>query len=98
MKKLSRKYLKKVCGGAIMFQVLLGLGLMVVMSPMIFTQIQKYNEEIRREEVVNHLGKWQKAASSFIVFEKDQPGRKGMYPYAGDVLCDLYSGGTEQCR
>ena len=37
---------RKSSGGAILFQVLLGLGLMVIMSPIIFNQIKKYNEEI----------------------------------------------------
>ena len=73
MRIFARKFYNKVYGGAVMFQVLLGLGLMVMMSPMIFTQIKKYNEEVQREEAVHDLEQWQRAASSFIVFEKDKP-------------------------
>ena len=62
---------RKSSGGAILFQVLLGLGLMVIMSPIIFNQIKKYNEEIQREEVISSMEKLQKAVSSFVVFEKD---------------------------
>ncbi len=77
MKILSNRFFNKNIGGAVMFQVLLGLGLMVMMSPMIFRQIKKYNQEIAREEVVHDLEKWQKAASSFVIFEKDTPGSIG---------------------
>ena len=87
MRILSNKYFKKVSGGAVMFQVLLGLGLMVMMSPMIFTQIKKYNEEIQREEAVSHLETWQRAAASFVVFEKDS-GKigEGINVWEGDAL------------
>ncbi len=91
MRILSKKCFKKVSGGAVMLQVLLGLGLMVIMSPMIFTQIKKYNEEVKREEVVNHLESWQKAASSFVVFEKDRVGAvpEGTSTWEGDSLKNL---------
>ena len=69
MRLLKRKNLMKSVGGAVMFQVLLGLGLMVMMSPMIFSQIKKYNESIANEEIVHELDVLQKAASSFIVFD-----------------------------
>ncbi|MCR5507029.1 MAG: hypothetical protein K6F04_04240 [bacterium] len=78
MRILSKKSFKKAIGGAVMFQVLLGLGLMVMMSPMIFSQIKKYNEEVQREEAVHDLEKWQKAASSYIVFEKDKGLQTGV--------------------
>ena len=91
MRFLSKKYFRKVAGGAVMFQVLLGLGLMVVMSPMIFTQIKKYNEEIHREEAVSDLEKWQKAAASFVVFEKDIPNRipENITVWSGEPLRQL---------
>ena len=88
MRILSKKYFRKLCGGAVMFQVLLGLGLMVMMSPMIFSQIKKYNEEVQREEVVHHLEAWQKAASSFVIFEKDRPNaiQEGILFWEGGTL------------
>ena len=93
MRSLSKKYFRKLCGGAVMFQVLLGLGLMVMMSPMIFTQIKKYNEEIQREEAVNHLETWQKAAASFVVFEKDNVGKipEGIKTWSGTALREILS-------
>lgn len=72
MRKFSKKYFIKSCGGAVLFQVLLGLGLMVVMSPVIFNQIKKYNEGIQREEVISHMEVFQKAVTSFVTFEKDK--------------------------
>ena len=88
MRNLSKKYFRKLCGGAVMFQVLLGLGLMVMMSPLIFSQIKKYNEEVQREEVVHHLEAWQKAASSFVIFEKDRPNaiQEGLQIWEGENL------------
>ena len=87
MKILSSRFFRKNSGGAVMFQVLLGLGLMVLMSPMVFRQIKKYNQEIAREEVVHDLEKWQKAASSFVIFEKDIPEQiKGTSIITGDQL------------
>ncbi len=77
MRKISRKYFVKSCGGAVLFQVLLGLGLMVVMSPVIFNQIKKYNEGIQREEVISHMETFQKAVTSFVTFEKDREGASG---------------------
>ncbi len=71
MQKLSVKFYRKSVGGAILFQVLLGLGLMVMMSPLILNQIKKYNEEVRREDVIEDMSKLQKAVSSFVVFNKD---------------------------
>ena len=72
MLKISKKYYKKNSGGAILLQVLLGLGLMLFMTPIILDQIKKYNEEIKREEIIADLEKLQKAVSSFVVFEKDK--------------------------
>ncbi|MBR1544842.1 MAG: hypothetical protein IJ638_02775 [Alphaproteobacteria bacterium] len=89
MRVLSKKSFKKAVGGAVMFQVLLGLGLMVMMSPMIFSQIKKYNEEVQREEAVHDLEKWQKAASSYIVFEKDKGLKTGVT--TGSALKSLLS-------
>ena len=71
MQKISRKYFRKVCGGAVLFQVILGLGLMVMISPFILIQIKKYNDQIKVEEVVADLQALQKAASSYVVFERD---------------------------
>ena len=71
MRVFRKNQFRKSCGGAIMFQVLLGIGLMVLMSPIVFQQIKKYNEDIHREEVVADMEKLQKAASSFVMFEKE---------------------------
>lgn len=71
MRKISVKFYRKSVGGSILFQVLLGLGLMVMMSPLILNQIKKYNEEVRREDVISDMSKLQKAVSSFVVFSKD---------------------------
>ncbi len=65
------KFKNKSCNGNVLFQVLLGLGLMVMMAPLVFTQIKKYNEGIQREEVITHMETFQKAVTSFVTFEKD---------------------------
>ena len=70
MRKFNIKNYRKNVGGSILFQVLLGLGLMVVMSPIVLQQIRKYNEEVRREDVISDMSKLQKAVSSFVVFSK----------------------------
>ncbi len=72
MRSIKKANLYKSVGGAVLFQVLLGLGLMVLMSPIIFKQIQKYNEEVQREEVIANMETFQKAVTSFIIFEKDK--------------------------
>ena len=71
MRRFLGDRFRKSCGGAIMFQVLLGIGIMVLMSPVVFQQIKKYNEEIHREEVIADMEKLQKAGSSFVLFEKE---------------------------
>jgi hypothetical protein len=53
-----------------MLEVLLGLGVMIVMTPIILNQIRKYNEQIAAEEVIAQLGMIQKAVSAYISFDK----------------------------
>ncbi len=72
MRNFSKSICNKEASGAVLFQVLLGLGLMVLMAPLILNQIKKYNEEIQREEVISDMEKLQRAVSSFVVFERDK--------------------------
>ncbi|MDR1008718.1 MAG: hypothetical protein LBL52_00505 [Rickettsiales bacterium] len=68
--------------GAVLMQVLFGLGLMIAMTPVILKEIRKYNEQIAREEVVAQMDLAAKTASSFMSFEK------GSFP----VGCREYNG------
>lgn len=61
---------KKNDGGAVLLQTLLGLGLMVAMTPIILSQIRKYNESINREEVISQMSLLQKAVTSYISFDR----------------------------
>ncbi|MDR3126524.1 MAG: hypothetical protein LBT92_02740 [Rickettsiales bacterium] len=56
--------------GGVMLEVLLGLGIMIIMTPIILRQIRKYNEQIAAEEVVAQMGMIQKAVSAYISFDK----------------------------
>ena len=62
----------KNSSGSILLQALIGLGVMVMMSPIIFREIKKYNEGVQRENVINDLVTLQHAASSFVTFDKDK--------------------------
>lgn len=56
--------------GAVLMQALLGLAVMVAMSPVVFDQIRKYNEDINQEEVMAQMTLLQKAVVSYISFDK----------------------------
>jgi hypothetical protein len=58
--------------GAVLLQVLLGLGIMVAMTPLILSQARKYSEQIKREEVVAEMQLIRKAVSSYISFDKNK--------------------------
>ena len=66
----GKKSFKKNDGGAILLQTLLGLGIMVAMTPIILNQIRKYNESINREEVISQMTLLQKAVTSYISFDR----------------------------
>ena len=68
----SKKILRKIDGGAVLMQTLLGLAIMIAMTPLILGQIRKYNESIHREEVVAQLKLLQKAVTSYIAFDRTQ--------------------------
>ncbi|MBD5405306.1 hypothetical protein HDR59_02035 [bacterium] len=62
--------LHKNDGGAVLLQTLLGLGIMVAMTPVILNQIRKYNDSVNREEVISEMALLQKAVTSFISFDR----------------------------
>lgn len=66
----GRKFLKKIDGAAVLMQTLLGLAIMVAMTPVILSQIKKYNESINREEVISQMSLLQKAVTSYISFDR----------------------------
>ncbi len=66
----GRKSFKKNDGGAVLLQTLLGLAVMVAMTPIILNQIRKYNESINREEVIAQMSLLQKAVTSYISFDR----------------------------
>ncbi len=66
----SRNLLKKAQSGAVLMQVLLGLAIMVAMTPVIMNQIRQYNESINREEVITQMTLLQKAVTSYISFDR----------------------------
>lgn len=56
--------------GAVLMQAVLGLGLMLVMAPIVLHQIQKYNETVKREEAIAQLQLLRKAVTSFVSFDR----------------------------
>lgn len=66
----GKNLFRKNDGGAVLLQTLLGLGLMVAMTPVILNQIRKYNESVNREEVISQMLLLQKAVTSFISFDR----------------------------
>ena len=66
----GKKFLKKIDGAAVLMQTLLGLAIMVAMTPVILSQIKKYNESINREEVISQMSLLQKAVTSYISFDR----------------------------
>ena len=62
--------LHKNDGGAVLLQTLLGLGIMVAMTPVILNQIRKYNDSVNREAVISEMSLLQKAVTSFISFDR----------------------------
>ncbi|MGN0929355.1 MAG: hypothetical protein ACI4N3_01810 [Alphaproteobacteria bacterium] len=86
----GKNSLKKSDGGAILLQTLLGLGLMVAMTPIILNQIRKYNESVNREEVVSQMSLLQKAVTSYISFDRTSVP-SGCVVKSGNEMKDLLS-------
>ena len=70
----SRNLLKKAQSGAVLMQVLLGLAIMVAMTPVIMNQIRQYNESINREEVITQMTKHPLTDKGIENFLKDWEG------------------------
>ncbi|MDR2098673.1 MAG: hypothetical protein LBO78_01450 [Rickettsiales bacterium] len=101
---VTRSVLKNSEGGGVLLQVLLGLGVMVAMTPLILSQVRKYNEQINREEVVAQMQLIRKAVTSYVSFDKSQvPGgcqtkdgaamKSALSNYGGNDLATLNSFG-----
>jgi hypothetical protein len=54
-----------------MMQAVLGLGMMLIMTPIVLNQIKKYNETAKREEAIAQLQLLRKAVTSFVSFDRE---------------------------
>jgi hypothetical protein len=75
--------------GAVLMQVLFGLGFAIVMTPIILKEIRQYNRQIAREEIISQLDLAAKVATSFLSFEKGA-FHIGCQTYSSEAMRDIF--------